>query len=141
VTRLITVLISDADEIFRQMQHQALAGARGLHVVGVADSVQETIELAQRLQPDTIVLNAALLNGNGAVAAEASLFLANKVLLLSEACVEAGTLPLLQLGARGCLVTDEGFLEKLPDAIRAVYRGEAVLSPRLTGWMLDTLRY
>lgn len=48
---------------------------------------------------------------------------------------------LLQLGARGCLVRDEGLLEKLPEAIRAVQRGETVLSPRLTGWILNTLRH
>jgi DNA-binding NarL/FixJ family response regulator len=140
VTHFVAVLISDADEAFRQTLHQALVAADDLHVVGLADSVHETLELAQLLQPDTILLNAALLKGDGAQAASAGLFSAGKVLLVSEAGAEAHTLELLQLGARGCLVKGAGLLDKLPDAIRAIYRGEAVLSPRLTGWMLDTLR-
>ena len=140
MTHFVTVLISDADEAFRQMVHQTLAMAEGVHVVGVTDCVNETLELAQLLQPDAILLNAALLNGDAARAAEAGLFTACKVLLVSEAGTEAHTLQLLQLGARGCLVKGEGLLEKLPEAIRTIQRGEAVLSPRLTGWMLDTLR-
>jgi DNA-binding NarL/FixJ family response regulator len=48
-------------------------------------------------------------------------------------------LPTLQLGARGFLARDELLLAKLPEAICAVQRGEAILSPRLTGWMLDTI--
>jgi DNA-binding NarL/FixJ family response regulator len=136
----VTVLISDADEAFRQMLQQALMAAGDMHVVGLAGSVEETIELARLLRPDTILLNAALLHGDGAQAASAGLFTAGKVLLLSEAGAEASTLQWLRWGARGCVVKGEGMLEKLPVAIRAVYRGEAVLSPRLTGWMLDTLR-
>jgi DNA-binding NarL/FixJ family response regulator len=136
----VAVLISDADEASRQMLQQALMAAGDIHVVGLADSVEETIELARLLRPDTILLNTALLHGDGVQAASAGLFAAGKVLLLSEARAEASTLQLLQWGARGCVVKGEGLLKGLPDAIRAVYRGEAVLSPRLTGWMLDTLR-
>jgi DNA-binding NarL/FixJ family response regulator len=139
VTHFVTVLISEADASFRQVLHQVLAAADGLRVVGVANSVKETLELAQLLQPDAILLDAALVNGDGAGAAEMGLFAAGKVLLVSEPGAEAHTLQLLRLGARGCLVKGEGLLEKLPEAIRAVQRGEAVLSPRLTGWMLDTL--
>ncbi len=136
----VAVLISDADEASRQMLQQALLAAGDMHVIGLADSAEGTIELARLLRPDAILLNAALLQGEGAEAVSAKLFAAGKVLLLSEAGAEASTLQLLQLGARGCVVKGEELLKRLPDAIRAVHRGEAVLSPRLTGWMLDTLR-
>ena len=138
--RFLEVLISDPDEAFRRTLHQSLTAAGDMHVVGLADSVEKTVELAHLLRPDTILLNTALLNGDGAQAASAGLFAAANVLLMCESGAEARTLLLLRWGAQGCLVKGEGLLEKLPDAIRAVYRGEAVLSPRLTGWMLDTLR-
>jgi DNA-binding NarL/FixJ family response regulator len=141
VIPFVTVLISESDEAFRQSVYQALVAAVGLHVVGVADSVSETIELARLLQPDAILLDAAVLRGDGAHAAGDGLFTVGKVLLVSDAGTEAYTLQLLQLGARGCLVKSDGWLEKLPDAIRAVQRGEAVLSPRLTGWILNTLQH
>ncbi len=137
---LVTVLIADADEAFRQMLQQELDVSSDMHVVGLAGSVEETIELARLLQPDAILLDAALLRDDGAYAASVGLFTVGKVLLLSEAHAEARTLQLLRWGALGCVVKGEGLLERLPEAIRAVYRGEAVLSPRLTGWMLDTLR-
>jgi DNA-binding NarL/FixJ family response regulator len=136
----LAILISDPDEAFRRTLHQSLTAAGDMRVVGLADSVEKTVELAHLLRPDTILLNTALLNGDGAQAASAGLFAAANVLLMCESGAEAHTLLLLRWGARGCLVKGEGLLEKLPDAIRAVYRGEAVLSPRLTGWMLDTLR-
>ena len=136
----VVVLISDADEASQQMLKQALLAAGDMDVAGLADSVEKTIELARLLRPDAILLNATLLHGEGAEAASAELFAAGKVLLLSEAGAEASTLQLLRQGALGCVVKGEDLLERLPDAIRAVYRGEAVLSPRLTGWMLDTLR-
>jgi DNA-binding NarL/FixJ family response regulator len=140
VTHFVAVLISDADGAFRRTLHQTLIAADDLQVVGLADTIKETIELAHLLQPDTILLNTALLMGEGAQAAWADPFSAGKVLLVTEAGAETRTLQLLQWGARGCLVKGEGLLEKLPEAIRTVHRGEAVLSPRLTGWMLDTLR-
>jgi DNA-binding NarL/FixJ family response regulator len=141
VIPFVTVLIAEGEATFRQSAYQALVAAAGLHVVGVADSVSETIELARLLQPDAILLDAALLNGDGVQAAEAGLFMAGKVLLVAEAGAEASTLQLFQLGARGCLEKGDGWLEKLPEAIRAVHRGEAVLSPRLTGRILNTLQH
>ncbi len=137
----VAVLIADRDEAFRLMLKQGLEASADMQVVGLAGSVGETIELARLRQPDAILVSAALLqDDDGAQAASAGLFTAGKVLLLSEARAEARTMQLLRWGARGCVMKGEGLLERLPDAIRAVDRGEAVLSPRLTGWMLDTLR-
>ncbi len=136
----VAVLIADADEAFRQVLKRALEALGDMQVVGLAGSVGETIELARLRQPDAILMNTALMPDDGAQAASAGLFTAGKVLLLSETRAEARTLQLLRWGARGCILKGEGLLERLPDAIRAVDRGEAVLSPRLTGWMLDTLR-
>lgn len=136
----VTVLISEADEAYRQVLHGALVAARGLQVTGVAGSLKDTLALARTLRPDTILLSTALVNGDGAQAAEAGLFQASKVLLLSEAGADTHILKLLQWGARGCLVKGVDLLERLPEALRAVQRGEAVLTPRLTGWMLDALR-
>jgi DNA-binding NarL/FixJ family response regulator len=135
----VTVLIADNNEVFRQNLLQELTGAMGIHVVGLADTVQEATTLTQVLHPDVILLSVALLGSNGVVGSDAGLFTDGKVLILSEPGQEERTLQTLQLGARGFLIKDIGLLPKLPDAIRSVQRGDAILSPRLTGWMLDTL--
>ena len=47
------------------------------------------------------------------------------------------TLQLLEAGARGSLVKNQELAAKLAEAIFSIQRGEAVLSPRLAGWMLE----
>lgn len=137
--RFITVLIADKDEPFRRTLLQTLTEVEGIHVVGLADSVPDTLALARVLQPDVILLNVTLLDGSDGLAPEANLFAAEKVLMLNESGQEQRTLQTLQLGARGFLDKGEELLTKVAEAIRSVQRGEAVLSPRLTGWMLDTI--
>ena len=139
MSHFVTVLIADNNEQFRQTLLQALVVAQGIHVVGLTDTVQEAVALTRVLLPDVILLNAALLDDERAPEADAELFETSKVLTLSEPGQEARTLQTLQLGARGFLVKGDELLTKLADAIRAVQRGEAILSPRLTGWMLDTI--
>jgi DNA-binding NarL/FixJ family response regulator len=135
----ISVLIVANNEPFRQVLEHTLLEAESFHVVGLVDTVEEAVTLAGALQPDVVLLTTTLLNGNSKQAAEAGLFSNSKVLLVSEPGQEARLLPTLQLGARGFLARDELLLAKLPEAICAVQRGEAILSPRLTGWMLDTI--
>jgi DNA-binding NarL/FixJ family response regulator len=106
-------------------------------VVGLANTVPEAAELTQLLCPDVVLLSTSLLGGNGAVGDDAGLFGKTKVLMLSEASQEMWTLQTLQRGARGFLLKSE--TAKVPAAIQSVQRGEAILTPRLTGWMLDTL--
>ena len=137
--RFITVLIADNDEPFRQTLQYALTEVEGIHVVGLADTVRETMALARVLRPDVILLNVTLLGGNDGSVPEPDLFTAGKVLLLNEPGQEQRTLQTLRLGARGFLDKGDELLTKLAEAIRSVQRGEAILSPRLTGWMLDTI--
>ena len=135
----ITVLIAVPDGAFRQTLHRSLTEAGSFRVVGLADSMEAGLAQTAALQPDVVLLATTLLNGSSQKAAEAGLFSTSKVLLVSEPGQEAGLLTTLQLGARGYLIRDEALLTKLPDAICAVQRGEAILSPRLAGWMLDTI--
>ncbi len=137
--RFVTVLIVDNNELFRQNLLRELTESIGIHVVGLADSVQEAAALTQVLRPDVILLTLSMLGSNGLVGPAAGLFSDGKVLVLTEPGQEERTLQMLQLGARGFLFNDVGLLPKLPEAIRSVQRGEAILSPRLTGWMLDTM--
>jgi DNA-binding NarL/FixJ family response regulator len=135
----ITLLVAVPDDPFRQALLRSLADAESFRVVGLADSLPDGMAKAAALQPDVVLLATTLLNGNSHQAAEAGLFAGSKVLLVAEPGQEARLLPTLQLGARGYLVRDGTLLARLPDAICAVQRGEAILSPRLAGWMLDTI--
>ncbi len=137
MARLVTVLIADQEGPFRQSLHLDLSKTPGVHVMGLADTVREAAALTHLLQPDVVLLNMSLLNDGGPQAAGAELLQTGKVLLLSEPGQEAQTLQLLEAGARGSLVKNQELAAKLAEAIFSIQRGEAVLSPRLAGWMLE----
>jgi DNA-binding NarL/FixJ family response regulator len=138
MSHFVTVLIADKEEPFRQTLQRTLTQTEGIHVVGLANTAEEASTLTHILQPDVILLDVQLLEGESAPA-ETALLMAGKVLMLSEPGQEVRTLELLRMGARGFLVKGEGLLAKLSEAIRAIQRGEAILSPRLTNWLLGTI--
>ncbi len=141
MAHFVKVLIVDQPDACRQNLRQRLEGTDGILVVGQADTFREGLLLARLFQPDVVLLGVRLWNGDGPLAPGGDLFQARKVLLLSERGQEAQTLQMLKWGAQGFLVKEDDLGAKLVEAIWAVQRGEAVLSPRLTGWMLNTVMH
>ncbi len=91
---------------------------------------------AAALCPDILLLEADHL-----CAATATLLVQFPTLVFCRRECEAEGLQALQGGAAGLLISDETTLEAIVDAIRAVRRGEAILSPRITGQILDALAH
>ena len=91
---------------------------------------------AAALHPDVILLDGEALKETGI-----HLLTQYPTLLLCRREDELSNLPALQGGAAGVLISDETTPEALVEAIRAVRRGEAILSPRLTGQILDALTH
>jgi DNA-binding NarL/FixJ family response regulator len=98
----ISVLIVDDDGSFRRAAAELLAD-RGYHVVGEASSTDEAIALAVELEPDAVLLDVNLPDGDGVTLASALFARARppRVLLTSTDPDAVSTWELESCGAIG----------------------------------------
>ncbi len=137
----IRVLIADDHRLFRQGLRQICEIVGEFEVVGEAKNGQEAVELAQRLQPDVILMdiNMPVLDGVQATSFITENNPSARVVILTMYRQDSYVFEAIKAGARGYLLkdTDE---QDLIDAVRAVHRGEALIEPSLATRLLDEFR-
>lgn len=128
----IRVVLADDHPLFRAGVRVLLATTPDVTVVGEASSGAEVVPLAERLEPEVVVLDLDMPGGDGAEATRALRALAcpPHVLILSMHPEEARLIPLLELGASGYLAKDAAERE-LIEAVRVVAAGEVYVRPRV----------
>ena len=101
----------------------------------------EAIPLIRDLDPDVVLLDVHLPDGNGSavIAAVAPDRPGVKFLALSVSDAAEDVIAVIRAGARG-YVTKSISGEELSDAVHRVADGDAVFSPRLAGFVLDAFR-
>ena len=126
----ISVLLVDDHTLVRQGFRRLLEDEADMAVVGEAGDGEAAINLAQKLQPQVVVMDCALPGINGLAAARRILEThpGTAVLMLSMHSEETWVRQALDAGARGYLLKSAMELE-LPVAIRKVAAGETVLDP------------
>ena len=112
-----------------------------IEVVGEAASVTDAIPLIRDLDPDVVLLDVHLPDGNGAavIGAVAADRPGVKFLALSVSDAAEDVIAVIRAGARG-YVTKSISGDELSDAVHRVADGDAVFSPRLAGFVLDAFR-
>ncbi len=139
----IRLLIVDDHTIVRQGLRSLLEREPDIEVVGEAEDGRSAVRQSGKLLPDLVLMDVAmpLLNGLEAARQIRRLCPKVKVLILSMHENEEYIRQSLAAGAMGYILKDAGVNELLT-AIRAVYRGEAVLSPAVTRLVIeDYLRW
>jgi DNA-binding NarL/FixJ family response regulator len=137
----IRVLIVDDHRIVRQGLRHVCELADGLTVVGEAADGREAIRLARQLQPDVILMDINMPTLDG-VQATSHIVEANpsaRVIILTMYRQDRYVFEAIKAGARGYLLKDVDE-QDLVAAIRAVYRGEALINPSLAVKLLDEFR-
>jgi DNA-binding NarL/FixJ family response regulator len=105
-----------------------------MEVVAEAGSAMEALRLSTELAPDVVVLDANLLV-EGDVARMIAALPGVKLLILSSHLDESNAAAAFMSGARGYVLKEvQG--HEFREAVRAVYRGEAYVSPALAGEMM-----
>lgn len=129
---LIRILIADDHFVVRQGLTTLLVNRNGLEVVGEAATGQEAIDLAQRLQPDVIIMDMIMpeVDGPQAIATIRQKNPAAKILVLTSFGDDQKVASALQAGAMGYLLK-ESSPDDLFHAIRSIYRGNLVLPQQL----------
>lgn len=128
----ITVLLVDDHTLVRRGFRRLLEDEPDLSVVGEAGDGAAAVRLALQLKPGVVIMDCALPEVSGIVAARRILE-ANphqKILMLSMHSEETLVRQALEAGARGFVLKSAVDLE-LPAAVRKVAAGETVLAEEL----------
>jgi two-component system response regulator NreC len=139
----IRILLADDHTILRQGVRALLNDEGDMLVVGEAEDGRTAVKLAAEFKPDVVVMDVGmpLLNGLEATCQIKRQNPNIKVLILSMHDNDEYIRGALARGASGYILKDAAARE-LTDAIRAVQRGEAVLSPVITRLVIeDYLRF
>ena len=133
----IRILIADDHPIVRQGIRSLLTQYNDLEIAGEAGTGPAVLDQAARLQPDVILLDVRMAGANGIQIARQlqQEHPEIRIIILTTYDDEEYLFGALQAGAQAYLMKDVS-LETLPAAIRAVHRGERLLSPPLVDKVL-----
>ncbi len=137
------ILLADDHTILRAGIRALIDAEPDMVVIGEAEDGHSAVHLTGTLSPDVVLMDIAmpLLNGLEATRQIHRSFPCVKVLILSMHENEEYIRQVLANGAMGYILKDAA-AHDLIEAIRAVQRGEAVLSPAVTRLVIeDYLRW
>jgi two-component system, NarL family, response regulator DevR len=134
-------MVVDDHEVVRLGLNNLLSRQPGWEVVAEAGSVTEAVSLADKHQPDVVVMDIRLSDGSGIdacyemVKAHPNI----KVIMLTSFAEDDLLFSAISAGAVGYVLKQVGN-DDLVRAIETIGRGEALLDPSITGRVLAKLR-
>jgi DNA-binding NarL/FixJ family response regulator len=136
----ITVLTADDQPLMRAALRMYLEAEPDIEVVGEAADGGAAVELAERLQPDVIVMDIRMPHVDGVAATRRLTATANgkpaKVLVITTFDLDDYVVEALRAGASGFLLKD-ATAEELVHAVRVIAAGDALLAPSVTRRLLN----
>lgn len=134
-------MVVDGNELFRRGLVALLDTLQDVSARGSAASLQAAVELAISTAPDVALIDVSLGQDSGVELCERlkADFPQIKVVMLTAS--ESGTdlYAAVQAGASGYLLKSSSF-EEVAQAIRAVARGQSMISPVMASVLLDEFR-
>jgi len=137
----IRLAIVDDHEIVREGLKSILQGEHDFEVVAESDTAERLGELVEKAKPDVVLLDARLPGISGAEACRELVATHPDVAVLMVSTYSDDQLveECIRAGAKGYVIKDiERF--SLKESIRAVARGQGVVSPAVAGKILERLR-
>ena len=136
----ITVMVVDDPPMWRDGVARDLEAA-GFDVVATADSVGAAGRRAKATQPDVVLMDMHLPDGNGADATSKVLEGSknSRILVLSASSEREDVLDAIKAGATGYLVKSAS-ADELYEAVRSTAAGQAVFTPGLAALVLGEYR-
>jgi two-component system response regulator NreC len=138
---MIRIFLADDHSLVRQGFRMILSAQPDMQIVGEAANGREAVQLAEKLQPDVVIMDVAMpeLNGIEATRRLAASTPRTRVLALSMHKDAVYVREILRSGARGYLLKDSVDAD-LITAVRAIAKGEGYLSPAVSDAVLTDYR-
>jgi DNA-binding NarL/FixJ family response regulator len=129
---MIRVVIADDQALVRGGFRSILSTQADIEVVGEAADGTQAVELCRSIQPDVVLMDIRMpvLDGIAATRAVVESGYA-RVLILTTFDIDQYVYAALKAGASGFILKD-GPAEGLPEAVRTVAAGQALLAPSVT---------
>ena len=134
----IRVLIADDHAVFRDGLRLLLEAQNDITVVGEAANGRLSVQQAERLHPDIVVMDIAMPDLNGIEATEQirKTYPSTQVVILSMHATTEHIFQALRSGAKGYLLKESAGMEVV-NAVRAVYAGRKYLSQQIAETVVD----
>ncbi|HYF90608.1 MAG TPA: response regulator transcription factor [Symbiobacteriaceae bacterium] len=141
MSQLLRVLVVDDHEVVRVGVRRLLERQSELAVVGEAGTVAEAVAVAREVQPDMVVMDMRLPDGDGVEACRMirSERPQTKVLMLTSYTDDDAVFSAIMAGATGYLLKQTRG-QVLVDAILTAGAGGSLLDPSITKQVLDRIR-
>ena len=135
----VRVVLVDDHALFRAGVRTELSAAERVEIVGEAADVDEAIAVIRATAPDVVLLDVHLPGGGGqrVISSVRDDPAPPRFLALSVSDSAEDVIAVVRAGARGYVTKTIG-ADELTDAVERVHDGDAVFSPRLAGFVLDT---
>jgi len=132
------IVIAEDHTILREGLHSLLSSEPDFEVVGEAGDGRDAIRLAEKLQPDLILMDLSMpkMNGMDAIREIKKHHSDTKIVALTVHKTEEYILATLQAGANGYVLKDATHAE-LMIAIQSVLSGKTYLSPGVSEKVVD----
>ena len=139
--RRIKVLVVDDHEIVRLGLTHLLQQYPDFETIDGAGTLDEALIRAERGHPDVIIMDVRLKGDSGIEACREidKRFPGTKVIMLTSYGEDEMVMESIHAGAKGYILKDVGN-DEIVRAVRAVFRGEALLDPVVTNKLLDYMR-
>jgi DNA-binding NarL/FixJ family response regulator len=126
----IRVILADDHTVVRAGLRAVLGAAKDIEVIGEAKNGREAVAMAERFNPDVVIMDLDMPEVDGTEATKQMLAkgLSARVLILTMHVEEEYLIPLMEAGAGGYLVKSAADRE-LVDAVRAVAHGDVYVRP------------
>ncbi|GGC65236.1 response regulator transcription factor [Hoyosella rhizosphaerae] len=130
------VFLVDDHAVFRSGVRAELSTQSDIEIVGEAGTVTDAVAGINSAKPDVVLLDVHMPHGGG-VSVLRDIHDGPVCLALSVSDAAEDVIAVIRAGARG-YVTKTISGAELADAVRRVAGGDAVFSPRLAGFVLDS---
>ncbi len=127
---IIKVILADDHAVVRAGVKAVLGSAKDIQVIGEVSNGREAVSLAERVDPDVIVMDLSMgeMDGIAATQEMVAKSIRGKILILTMHAEDAYLVKALEAGASGYLVKSAADRE-LVDAVRALAHGDMYMQP------------